>query len=104
MAGKVQTPKPPKTSNVAAKRHQQHQKPSIEGIKKGDIRRLARKGGVRRISLPVYDHSKHVMRAFLRNLLKSAVIYSTACKRKTVTGMDVTMAMKKQGMTLYGAV
>lgn len=91
-------------NHIAAMRKMQPQKPSIDGITKGDIRRLARKGGVKRLAMPIYDHSKIIMRDYLRTLLKNASLYTAACKRKTVTGMDVTMAMKRLGCSLYGVV
>ena len=102
MHGEDQSQQKRKSKNVAAQRHHQSQKPVLEGITRGDLRRLARKGGVVRLAMPIYDHSRKIMRVFLRDLLKNAIIYTTACKRKTVTGMDVAMAMKRQGCSLYG--
>ena len=93
-----------KKAPVARRNRGTHQKPVIEGITKGDVRRLARKGGVRRIELGVYDYSRAVLKDFVAVLVKNALVYSGACNRKTVTGMDVVMAMKRQGVSLYGAV
>ncbi|KAI3698148.1 hypothetical protein L6452_31260 [Arctium lappa] len=58
-----------------AKRHRKVLRDNIQGITKPAIRRLARRGGVKRI--------KHA-------------------RRKTVTAMDVVYALKRQGRTLYG--
>ena len=103
MPAEIQSQQKGKSKNIAAQRHHRlSQKPVLEGITRGDLRRLARKGGVMRMAMPIYDHSRKIMRVFLRDLLKSAIIYTTACKRKTVTGMDVAMAMKRQGCSLYG--
>ncbi|KAE9608398.1 putative transcription factor Hap3/NF-YB family [Lupinus albus] len=52
---------------------------NIQGITKPAIRRLARKGGVKRISGLIYEETK-----------------------ETVTAMDVVYALKRQGRTLYG--
>ena len=38
---------------------------SIEGITKPAIRRLARRGGVKRISSFIYDDSRQVLKGFL---------------------------------------
>nr|XP_021500552.1 histone H4-like [Meriones unguiculatus] len=61
-----------------AKRHRKVLRDNIQGITKPAIRRLARRGGVKRIS------------------------YTEHAKRKTVTAMDVVYALKRQGRTLYG--
>ena len=41
---------------------------TILGITKNDIRRLARRGGVKRISAGVYDTARAAMRAFLKDV------------------------------------
>ena len=44
------------------------QKDTILGITKGDLRRLARRGGVKRISASVYDTARQYLRDFLRDV------------------------------------
>ena len=86
-----------------AKRHQT--KAIIEtimGITKPAIRRLARRGGVKRISSLVYDETRIVLRSFLENVIRDSVTYTEHAKRKTVTALDVVYALKRQGRTLYG--
>ncbi|KAH7720131.1 Histone core [Aphelenchoides avenae] len=75
---------------------------NIQGITKPAIRRLARRGGVKRISGLVYDKTRGVLRAFLENVIRDSVSYCEHAKRKTVTAMDVVYALKRQGRTLYG--
>ncbi|XP_045466690.1 histone H4-like [Harmonia axyridis] len=70
-----------------AKRHRKVLRDNIQGITKPAIRRLARRGGVKRIS---------------ENVIRDAVTYTEHAKRKTVTAMDVVYALKRQGRTLYG--
>ena len=41
------------------------QKDTILGITKGDLRRLARRGGVKRISAQIYDEARRCLRDFL---------------------------------------
>ena len=74
----------------------------IMGITKPAIRRLARRGGVKRISSLVYDETRSVFRSFLENVVRDSVTYTEHAKRKTVTALDVVYALKRQGRTLYG--
>ena len=75
---------------------------TIEGITKPAIRRLARRGGVKRISSFIYDDTRAVLRGFLERVVGDAVTYTEHARRKTVTAMDVVYALKRQGRTLYG--
>lgn len=84
-----------------AKRHRRL-KDNIMGITKPAIRRLARHGGVKRISGLVYSETRGVLRCFLENLIQDAVTYAEHAKRKTVLAKDVLYALKRQGKTLYG--
>ena len=68
----------------------------------GTIRRLARRGGVKRISGLIYEETRGVLKVFLENVIRDAVTYTEHAKRKTVTAMDVVYALKRQGRTLYG--
>eukprot|EP00826_Nyctotherus_ovalis_P036550 TRINITY_DN3251_c0_g1_i1.p2 TRINITY_DN3251_c0_g1~~TRINITY_DN3251_c0_g1_i1.p2 ORF type:complete len:117 (+),score=28.49 TRINITY_DN3251_c0_g1_i1:405-755(+) len=77
-------------------------KDNILGITKPAIRRLARRGGVKRISSLVYDESRCVIKAFLENVVRDAVTYTEHARRKTVTALDVVYALKRTGKTLYG--
>ena len=86
------------------KRKQLKSKPAIEGITKGDIRRLARKGGVKRITVDIYDETRHSIKRFLQHMVRTALIYTKAAKRKTCRPMDVVMAMKKEGKSFYGII
>ena len=75
---------------------------SILGITKPAIRRLARRGGVKRISSYIYEETRAVLRSFLENVVRDSVVYTEHAKRKTVTALDVVYALKRQGRTLYG--
>ena len=74
----------------------------IHGITNPAIRRLARRGGVKRISALIYEETRSVLRVFLENVIKDSVIYTEHAKRQTLTAMDVVYALKRQGRTLYG--
>jgi histone H4 len=75
---------------------------NIQGITKPAIRRLARRGGVKRISGLIYEETRGVLKVFLENVIRDAVTYTEHARRKTVTAMDVVYALKRQGRTLYG--
>ena len=75
---------------------------TINGITKPAIRRLARRGGVKRISGLMYDETRTVLRNFLGNVVRDSVTYCEHARRKTVTALDVVYALKRQGKTLYG--
>jgi len=84
------------------RRHQKLLRDNIQGITKPAIRRLARRGGVKRISGLVYEETRVVLKQFLEKLIHNSVLYMEHAKRKTVTASDVVYALKQQGMTLYG--
>ena len=54
---------------------------NIQGITKPAIRRLARRGGVKRISALIYEEVRVVLKQFLENVIRDAVTY-TEHKRK----------------------
>ncbi|CAD0093304.1 unnamed protein product [Aureobasidium vineae] len=70
-----------------AKRHRKILRDNIQGITKPAIRRLARRGGVKRISAK----TRGVLKTFLEGVIRDAVTYTEHAKRKT-----------RQGRTLYG--
>ncbi|THV93321.1 hypothetical protein D6D27_04433 [Aureobasidium pullulans] len=56
---------------------------NINGITKGSIRRLARRGGVKRISATIYDEVQCTV-------------------RKTITVPDVVFVLNRHGTPIYG--
>lgn len=75
---------------------------NIQGITKPAIRRLARRGGVKRISGLVYEETREVLKKFLEKVVKDAVTFTEHSRRKTVTSLDVVYALKRRGIMLYG--
>lgn len=84
------------------KRHGKVRRDNINGITKPAIRRLARRGGVKRISGLVYEETRSVLKNFLETVIRDVVTYTEHAKRKTARAMDVVYALKRQGRTLYG--
>nr|XP_034299742.1 uncharacterized protein LOC117681021 [Crassostrea gigas] len=87
-----------------AKRHRKVLRDNIQGITKPAIRRLARRGGVKRISGLIYEETRGVLKVFLENVIRDAVTYTEHAKRKTVTAMDVVYALKRQGLGQTGGL
>jgi histone H4 len=90
-----------KTGSLA-KRRVKNAKEVILGITKPAIRRLARRGGVKRISAMIYDETRICLRSFLEQVIRDSVTYTEHARRKTVTAMDVVYSLKRQGRSLYG--
>lgn len=84
------------------KRHRKVLRDNIQGITKNSIRKLARRGGVKRIGGGVYEETRGVLKVFLEHVIRESVIYMEHARRKTVTALDVVYALKRQGRTLYG--
>ena len=72
-----------------AKRHRKVLRDNIQGITKPAIRRLARRGGVKRISGLIYEETRGVLKSFLEAVVRDAVTYTEHARRKTVTALDV---------------
>jgi histone H4 len=87
-----------------AKRHHKRLRDNIHGVTNPAIRRLARRGGVKRISRLVYDETRGVLKTFLEGVIRDAIIYTEYSRRKTVTAMDVAHALKRNGRMMYGAL
>ena len=78
------------------RRHRaRNQKSALERITNGSIRRLARRGGVKRISSGIYQDTRMVINSFVHQVLRDAVTYTEHARRKTVTSMDVVFALKR---------
>ena len=75
---------------------------NIQGITKPAIRRLARRGGVKRISGLVYEEVRGVLAAFVEKIVHGATAYAEHASRKTVTAIDVVQSLKRDGKLLYG--
>lgn len=90
---------------LAFKRHRGERKVyrnTVQGVTKGDIRRLARRGGIKRLSGLCYEEVRGTLVIFLKHVVEDAVIYMEHAGHRTVTVMDVVHALKRQGRTLYG--
>merc|ERR1719515_453072 len=85
-----------------ARSHKSLRESSMMGITKPAIRRLARRGGVKRISGLIYEETRGVLKSFLENVLRESITNTEHARRKTVTALDIVYALKRQGRTIYG--
>ncbi|KIW21342.1 hypothetical protein PV08_01922 [Exophiala spinifera] len=86
---------------------------AIHGITKPSIRRLARRGGVRRIQSTIYDDARMALKDHLTEVIRKVVILMggpdnerkhgvPVTQKKTVTTNHVIYALKQMGRPLYG--
>ncbi|KAF5523023.1 Histone H4 [Colletotrichum aenigma] len=73
-----------------AKRHRKIMKDTIRGITKPAIRRLARRGGVKRISAMIYDDARSALKDRLTGIIRDCITYVEYRCAKTITIHDVT--------------
>lgn len=67
------------------------------------IKRLAHRGGVKRISHSSYGACRESLGDFLRKVLKDAAIYTQCAKRNTIFVSDMLVALERsQNIKLYG--
>lgn len=71
-----------------AKRHRKIFRDNIIGITKPAIRRLARRGGGKRISGLIYEETRGFLQIFLSNVIRDSVTYTEHARRKTVYAID----------------
>jgi len=72
-----------------------------QNVTKGDLRRLARRGGVVRMSGLCDEPVRDALKVFLTQIIADSVIYTEHARRKTVTNMDIMYSLKKNGRPLY---
>ncbi|BFZ56233.1 hypothetical protein PYCC9005_003277 [Savitreella phatthalungensis] len=94
----------PKSKLFARRRliSREPRKDALSGITNNDLRRLARRGGVKRVSAAIYPEARRAMRDFVRPLLGNIAAIVEMRKQQTVTYKDVIYALKFAGKTLYG--
>jgi histone H3/H4 len=71
------------------------------GVGPRDIRRLARRGGVKRIGGCVPDDIRDVLRGYLREVLHDAVVVAEYNRRRTIMLGDVLRALHRRGTPMY---
>ncbi|GAA83314.1 hypothetical protein AKAW_01429 [Aspergillus luchuensis IFO 4308] len=80
---------------------------NIDGITRPSIRRLARRGGVIRISADVYPEVRKTVKNRLTEIIRQILLVMESSttpghERKVVRTEDVVFALNRMGHTLYG--
>ena len=78
-------------------RHGKVKKPSIEGISNNEIKRMARRAGLKRIGGGVYEELRFEAQDFLDELLFKTMVHTEHRQAKTVTTQDVVAGFKSVG-------
>ncbi|KAJ7453397.1 hypothetical protein FB451DRAFT_1281143 [Mycena latifolia] len=66
------------------------------------IRRLARRGGVKRLSLFMYEETRGCLYTYMKTLLRNTVLHTEHDYRTTVRAEDVRRALRWSGGAYYG--
>jgi histone H3/H4 len=82
-------------------RRRRHIIPKPFRLSSGEIRRLARRGGVRRMSAGIRETASDTLKQFMWTVIRQATTYAMHANRKTITLVDINMALKNCGRTLY---
>ena len=85
-----------------AKQHGKVLCDNISGMTKNDVRCLARRGGVKRISVLVCVETREVLRSFMKQTTQDSFVHTAHSRRKTCTAMDVVYALERRGRTMCG--
>lgn len=87
----------------STKRHlrKERLRDNILGVTAPAIRRLARRGGIKRIDCNVYEATRDALKLFVGNVIRDAITYTEYARRKTVMKMYMLLALKKHKITLY---
>ena len=71
----------------------------IQGISYPTICRLARRGGVERVSRLIYEETWGVLKVFLENVIRDSVTYTEMGFRMTISAVDIAYGIKNQGLS-----
>jgi histone H4 len=75
---------------------------AISGITKPAVRRLARRGGVKRVSGQVYFDTRLLMKDYLTKVLNDSNLYADNAQRKTIGVRDILAALRRRNECFYG--
>jgi histone H4 len=68
---------------------------NIQGITKPSIKRLARKGGVKRLSGLCYEEIRYIVKKIIEQIIRSALIKTEHDRRKTVSTADIAFGISQ---------
>lgn len=71
-------------------------------VRRPALKRLARRGGVKRLSNETYDELRDILSRYLNQILKHTLTVTHFAGRKTVSTEDVVFALKQNNSPIYG--
>lgn len=74
----------------------------MRNLNRAAIKKLARRGGVKRISAKIYDEARVALFHFLHDVLTDTVVYVDHAGRSTVRPLDIVNSLKRRGRMIYG--
>jgi histone H3 len=83
--------------------HRKVLRDNIQGITKPALRRLARRGGVKRITSLCYEELRTVLTTFLTRQVRAVSIVAQHAKRKTIGTRDVLTGLKLNGIRVFAS-
>ena len=83
------------------RRVRQHERHPLQRVTRASILRIARRAGIRRVGLAVYQEARAVLLSYLSDTVGKAAVLAEHCGRKTIMHRDVTQAFERAGMRLY---
>jgi histone H3 len=86
-----------KKTKSTAVRHRKVLRDNIQGITKPALQRILRKAGVKRTSRLVYEELRGILKIHLENIIRDAVTYAEAERKKTIMIRHVRAAMERHG-------
>jgi len=75
---------------------------TVPSIRRPAIKRLARRGGVKRLSKDTYDEVRKALENYLQGVVKKALLMTHHDRRKTVQSADIVEALKLNNSPIYG--
>ena len=90
-------------AGIGKLRRRMRNRHGMQQVRQTELRRLGRRGGVKRMRHEVLDEMRDKLEAFLRSVLRDSLAFTEAQKRKTITVMDISLSLRKHGCFLYGA-
>lgn len=87
-----------------AKKHRKVIRDSIQGITAPAIARICQTAGIKRISKQVYEEVRGVMKVYVENTLRDALVFCEHARRKTLQEGDLDAALQVTGKYLGAGI
>merc|ERR1711991_200197 len=96
--------KQPKSASQGDSKRRTKAKDQSRGVTNGSIRRLARRGGCKRLASNVYEQARQLLKNFVSSVMgdtHALMDVNQERPAKTVSVQHVLYALRKRGCTMY---